>query len=1174
MKNSAGWIRSWTGPRRLLLLLFFFTIALGTQAQVTFRIPTSVNTPDEPYELAKGDLNNDGRMDFVTANFTGAANQQVTVLLNSGSGTFTGGNLRNFPASTFLIDAAVGDFNEDGNLDVVACSDQNDNFSLLLGDGAGNLAAPVNFAAGDRPTGIAVGDMNKDSNLDVLVSHSGTPDDIYVFLGNGAGGFAAPTILSNPTNTTFDITVADFNLDTNPDFAITTAGVYTVQVWSGNGSGTTFSVTQTIASMSINPDLDARDLNGDGAMDIIAGPGYIMNNGSGTFGARVILSQSDEEYATGDLNADGNIDIVTTDNNVNRANTRVYLGNGAGVFTLLNKTEMRVYARGLEVADVNNDGFPDVIGAGAESTDGRVDILLGDGAGYFTNSITKYPVSTDPRDMITGDFNEDGQIDVALCHSIGNIITVYLGAGGGKFTKTASNYATGNFPAELITMDYNKDGHLDLAVFNQTASSITLFTGAGDGSFALLTTLPVVSAPGSRIISADFNSDTFPDLVVSGATNNQVNFYAGTGSGFAAAVTSATSDNVDYIGVADFTGDGILDLVAFLNTISRMVLLTGNNTGAFTEGATQYPMASTDLLVADINGDAVSDVITFSNSGTGSDYFINDGTGTFTGTTIPASLGGQAIAYADMNGDGFKDLVVGSQLPISSQGGQVLVFRGTGTGISGTVYIDHDNSGGYRAAVHDVNGDGKMDVIVTSFNIYEDYLGTLINTTVPVGCPAVTLHPMTQSTCTGLGVALTVVATGNAPLSYQWYRGVTLLAGATTSLLSINPVTAGDAGSYTCVVSNGCGSVTSNPAVLTVNTTPSPPGAVPGSRCGPGTVNLQATGASAGDYRWYVSLIDPTAIPGETNGTYTTPSLTASANYYASILISGCESTRVPVAATIDTPPAQPVITPSVAPVSGTITICSTTPLTLSAPNGFAGYAWSSGETTQQISPVATGSYQVSVTDGAGCTSPLSAAVDVVVVPAPCANTAPVIAGNPLTTPAGSQFSLDLLSIISDAEDNLAIATLTILVSPSSGAQATLTGTTLSLDYSGVSFAGTDNLTIQVCDVFGECAQEVISINVIGEITIYNAVSPNGDEKNDTFVIEFINALPETQQNKLTILNRWGTVVFEAENYDNLNRVFKGLSNTGNELPSGTYYYILEFSQGAPKQTGFISLRR
>lgn len=1165
-----------TMVRRRLLLSGVFAFMLLTSTawgQVTFRTVTSVDVPNEPYELAKGDLNNDGRLDFVTANFTGAANQQVTVLLNAGTGTFTGGNVRNFAASTFLIDVALGDFNEDGNLDAVACSDQNDNFSLLLGDGAGNLGAATNFAAGDRPTGIAVGDMNKDGNLDVLISHSGTPDDIYIYLGNGNGGFAAPTIISNPTNTTYDITVADFNLDTNPDFAITTAGVYTVQIWSGNGSGTVYSVAQTIASMSINPDLDARDLNGDGAMDILAGPGYIMNNGTGIFGARIILSQSDEEYSTGDLNGDGNIDIVTTDNNVNRANTRVYLGNGAGVFTLLNKTEMRVYARGLEVADVNNDGLLDVVGAGSESSDGRTDVLLGDGTGYFSNSITKYPTATDPRDMITGDFNEDGQIDVALCHSTLNQVAVYLGNGEGKFTKTGTNHATGTFPADIITLDYNKDGHLDLAVHNQTASSITVLTGDGAGSFSLLVTFACISGAGAQLVSADFNNDTFPDLAISGTTNNQVNFFAGTGSGFGAAVPTSITDNIQYIGPGDFNGDGFIDLVAYLNNINRMVLLTGGGSGTFTQGATQYPMANANFLVTDVNGDAVTDVITFSNSGTGSDYFINDGTGTFTGTSVPSSLGGQAYAYADMNGDGLKDLVVGSQNPISSESGQILILRGTGTGFSSSILIDHDNSGGNRAAVHDVNGDGKNDVIVTSFNIYEDYLGTLINTTVPVGCPAITLHPMTQTTCMGLGVVLTVVATGNAPLSYQWKRGVTNV-GTNSPNLVLNPLVAGDAGSYTCVVSNGCGSVTSNAAILTVNNTPSPPATVPGSRCGQGSVNLQATGASDGDYRWYPNLIDPTPIPGETNEFFATPSLTASATFYASISISGCESSRVAAVATVSTLPAQPTVASSIPPVNGLITICSTTTLTLSAPTGFAGYAWSSGETTEQITPLVSGAYTVMVTDGAGCTSPASVAVDVTVVPAPCANQAPVIAANPLTTPIGSQLTIDLLTLISDPDDNLVVSTFAVVTPPVSGADATITNETLTVDYSGVSFSGTDQLTVQACDVFGACTQEVLEVNVIGEITVFNAVSPNGDGKNDTFVVQSIDALPETSANRLTILNRWGTVVFEATNYDNVTNAFRGLSSGGGELPSGTYYFILEFTSGAPKQTGFISLRR
>jgi FG-GAP-like repeat len=442
---------------KLVVLLIVLSFSSLTQAQVTFRAVTSLNAPDTPYEMAKGDFNNDGKLDLVTANFTGLANQQVSLLLNTGSGTFTGANFKNFAAATNVLDVAVGDFNKDGNLDAVTCSQSNDNFSLLLGNGAGSLAAPINFAAGDLPQGIAVGDMNKDGNLDVLMTHRGTPDDVYIFLGNGTGGFSTPIIIPIATNTGWDITVADFNGDTNPDFAISVAGggVYSLQIWNGNGLATpAFNLTQTVTGFGITPDVDARDLDGDGDIDLLAGAAYTINNGAGVFGARILLPQTDEEYAVGDLNNDGKPDIAAT--NGDGANIRVFLGDGLGAFTLLANFETVMYARGLEMIDVNNDGNLDVVGAGVSGGEGKVDILLGDGTGYFSNTIIKYPSITDPRDMVKGDFNEDGLIDIALCHSVGNIATIYLGQGNGKFAKTAVNYATGSFPAQSLPLIITK----------------------------------------------------------------------------------------------------------------------------------------------------------------------------------------------------------------------------------------------------------------------------------------------------------------------------------------------------------------------------------------------------------------------------------------------------------------------------------------------------------------------------------------------------------------------------------------------------------------------------------------------------------------------------------------------------------------------------------------------
>jgi len=1082
--------------------LSFFSVILlvgfPSLAQVTFRSVTSIDIPENPYEMAKGDFNNDGKPDLITANFTGLANQQMTLLLNTGTGSFTGTNVKNFAASTDLIDVAVGDFNEDGNLDAVACSQQNNNFSLLLGNGAGNLGAATNIIAGDSPHGIAVSDMNKDSHLDVLISHGGTPDDVFIFLGNGLGGFSAPITIPIPTNVAWDITVADFNNDSNPDFAISTAGIYTFQIWTGNGLATpAFTLAQTVTGLNITPDIDAHDLDGDGDMDLIGPSGYTLNNGTGTFAASVTnLLQSNEEYTVGDLNNDGNPDIASYDGNSNGANVRVYIGNGLGAFTLLGKFQINPISRGLQILDVNNDGNADVVGAGSLASQGKVNILLGDGSGYFTNTIIKFPTITDPTDLVKGDFNEDGQIDIAVCHSLGNIVTIYLGQGGGKFSKTSTNYSTGTFPFSIKVFDYNSDLHLDLVTLNTTAGSVTVLTGSGNGTFSLLGNSSLTAVSGSRLEVADFNNDSRPDIAVSGFSNNLVSVLIGTGTGFNAPVTSSVSTSVSEIKAADYNEDGNKDLI--VNLGSSFVLLSGNGAGAFTQitPATPYTHNGSFFLAEDINNDSHIDIITFSNSSSGSDYFINDGIGNFVGTSMPSSLGGFPFGYADMNGDGFKDLIVGSQNPISSQPGQVLVFRGTATGISNTLLIDHDFSGGNRLVVHDVNADGKPDVITTSFYIYEDYLGVLINTTGAPACTAPSITSLSSSItqCIGSTFTASAAATGTAPLTYQWRKNGTSISGATSSSYLIAAVASTDAASYSVVITNACGSINSNNVVLTVSSAPSAPTITNGASCNAGSVQLNASGGTNGNYRWYAVASGGTAIVGEVNSLLTTPVLSATTTYYVSIVNGTCESNRTTATATI---------------------------------GGIA-----------------------------------------------CTNQPPVISTVTTSVSLGGTAIINLLVLANDPDNNLDNSSLKVFSAPKSGAPAQINAGVLTVDYTGITFAGIDRVTIEVCDLTGSCVQQEFLIEVDGDITVHNGISPNGDIYNEVWIIQNIEILDETKNNKVSVYNRWGDLVWETGNYDNKDRVFKGLNKNGNEVPSGTYFYKIEFSSGRETLTGYLAVKK
>jgi gliding motility-associated-like protein len=128
-----------------------------------------------------------------------------------------------------------------------------------------------------------------------------------------------------------------------------------------------------------------------------------------------------------------------------------------------------------------------------------------------------------------------------------------------------------------------------------------------------------------------------------------------------------------------------------------------------------------------------------------------------------------------------------------------------------------------------------------------------------------------------------------------------------------------------------------------------------------------------------------------------------------------------------------------------------------------------------------------------------------------------------------------------------------------------------------VTAAGT--FSVQVVDdkgcVSAPSANVVVTEVGCDEVIVYNAISANDDDLNPFLRILNVDRFPDTKENTLKIYNRWGDVVFKAENYDNTTNTFTGLTNDGKKLPSGTYFYILEFNNsGRKKISGYLALRR
>jgi len=273
--------------------------------------------------------------------------------------------------------------------------------------------------------------------------------------------------------------------------------------------------------------------------------------------------------------------------------------------------------------------------------------------------------------------------------------------------------------------------------------------------------------------------------------------------------------------------------------------------------------------------------------------------------------------------------------------------------------------------------------------------------------------------------------------------------------------------------------------------------------------------------------------------------------------------------------PAKPVIT-----VTGNTTICGTGSVDLTGPDGFE-YLWSNGATTQTITVSQTGVFFLIVkTTGTNCPSLSSDPVVVNVLTPPCNggnpnNSPPVINSTPIASQIEGKVEVDLTQLLSDPDNNIDFTTLSVLNSfTSRGVSASIDASYfLQIDYTGNPFTGTDRITLEVCDLSGLCVQRVIDIEVVGAVVVYDGMTPDGDGLNDFLFIKYIDVVEGALNNRVMIFNRWGDVVFDIENYNNIDRVFTGLSKSGAELPSGTYFYKIELSGNKPL-TGFITLMR
>lgn len=221
-----------------------------------FGTPASFSTGIGPKAVALGDVNGDGKIDLIVANNgrvgrSGMEGGDIAVLTNLGSGAFVASN---FPAGSSPVAVALGDVNGDDKPDIAVAS--GDSVSLLLNSGSGTFTPAVSYGAGTTPTSIALGDLNGDGKLDMAISKG-----FLLNLGNGT--FSAAVNYFGGA-----VVLGDVNGDGKLDvIAGGTTYPCGVVVWPNTGSGT-FGVPVGIAA-PINLSVAVGDMNGDGLLDLV-----------------------------------------------------------------------------------------------------------------------------------------------------------------------------------------------------------------------------------------------------------------------------------------------------------------------------------------------------------------------------------------------------------------------------------------------------------------------------------------------------------------------------------------------------------------------------------------------------------------------------------------------------------------------------------------------------------------------------------------------------------------------------------------------------------------------------------------------------------------------------------------------------------------------------------------